>query len=122
MPPIHRPAAGLKASSERGTAMPAAAARPKPLRGCLIIAAAAALPLVGAAALSTAHAEAIDCNWYAATALSQQQQNERGKCGFRGPEWSSDRQAHLTWCAGQAPDRWKKEAQRRERLLADCRR
>jgi hypothetical protein len=88
----------------------------------IIAACAAALPPLSVLAIPPGHAQAINCNWYAATALKQQQQNERRKCGFRGPEWSSNRQAHIAWCARQAPDRWKKEAQRRERLLADCKR
>jgi hypothetical protein len=65
-------------------------------------------------------AEGPNCSWYAATALKQQQRNERGKCGFAGPEWSMNRQAHLAWCSTQTPDRWKAEAQKREQMLATC--
>jgi hypothetical protein len=69
-----------------------------------------------------ASAQTANCTWYADTALKQQQRNEQGKCGFSGPEWSMSRQTHLTWCATQNPDRWKAEAQKREQLLAGCKR
>ena len=61
-----------------------------------------------------------NCDWYAKTALQQQQQNEQKKCGFSGPAWSTDLKAHQTWCAAQAPDLWKAEAQKREAQLATC--
>ena len=67
-------------------------------------------------------AQAANCTWYAETSLKQQQRNEQGKCGFSGPEWSMSRQTHLAWCATQNPDRWKAEAQKREQLLAGCKR
>jgi hypothetical protein len=73
----------------------------------------------GLSAVTRAEAQAT-CEWYAKTALQQQQRNERNKCGFKGPEWSSDLRAHLAWCAGQSPDRWKAEAQKREQMLAAC--
>jgi hypothetical protein len=74
------------------------------------------------AASAAASAQTANCTWYAETALKQQQRNEQGKCGFSGSEWSMNRQAHLTWCATQNPDRWKAEAQKREQLLAGCKR
>lgn len=84
----------------------------------------AALSLLSAlaAASAAASAQAANCNWYADTALKQQQRNERGNCGFTGPEWSLSRQAHLAWCATQNPDRWKAAAQKREQMLANCKR
>jgi hypothetical protein len=78
-----------------------------------------ALGLVTAGS-SAALAQAANCTWYADTALKQQQQNEYRKCGFLGSEWSSNKQAHLSWCATQPPDRWKAEAQKREQMLAGC--
>ena len=74
------------------------------------------------AASAAAMAQTANCNWYADTALKQQQRNERGNCGFTGPEWSLSRQAHLAWCATQNPDRWKAAAQKREQMLANCKR
>ena len=80
-----------------------------------------ALGLVTAGS-SAALAQAANCTWYADTSLKQQQRNEQGKCGFTGAEWSSSKQAHLTWCATQTPDRWKAVAQKREQMLAGCKR
>jgi hypothetical protein len=74
------------------------------------------------AASTIASAQGANCTWYADTALKQQQRNEQGKCGFAGPEWSLSRQTHLTWCATQNPDSWKAAAQKREQLLAGCKR
>ena len=67
-------------------------------------------------------AQTANCAWYADTSLKQQQQNDLRKCGFKGPEWSTSRQTHLTWCATQPPDTWKAQAQKREQLLAGCKR
>jgi hypothetical protein len=81
--------------------------------------AAAAIP---ATVPEDARAQSANCDWYAETALKQQQRNEHQKCGFSGPEWSLNRQAHLGWCATQTPDRWKAAAQKREQMLAGCKR
>ena len=67
-------------------------------------------------------AQAAACGWYADMAIKQQQQNELRKCGFTGPEWNNNRQAHLSWCSSQPADTWKAQAQNRERLLAGCKR
>jgi len=60
------------------------------------------------------------CDWYAKTALKQQQENEQRKCGFKGSEWSTDLRAHLNWCRSVAPDEWRKQAQQRDQQLAAC--
>jgi len=88
-------------------------------RNCAIVLLGSLLVALGASATL---AQALNCNWYADTALKQQQQNEQRKCGFKGPEWSSNKQAHVSWCSTQAPDRWKSEAQKREQMLAGCKR
>lgn len=75
-----------------------------------------------AAAPAAALAQSANCDWYAETSLKQQQRNEQLKCGFAGPEWSLNRQAHLGWCATQPADRWKAAAQKREQMLAGCKR
>jgi hypothetical protein len=67
-----------------------------------------------------AQAQAVNCDWYADTALKQQQQNEQRKCGFSGPEWGVSRQVHVAWCGTQAPDRWRAMAQKRAQMLAGC--
>ena len=84
----------------------------------------AALPVIAALGLAafcpaTAVAQA-NCDWYAKTALKQQQDNERLKCGFAGPEWNAELRAHMTWCSSVAPDAWKAEAQKRDQRLATC--
>lgn len=61
-----------------------------------------------------------DCDWYAKTAVRQQQINEARKCGFTGQAWHKDLAAHVTWCAGVAPDIWKSEAQKRNQQLEAC--
>ncbi len=80
-----------------------------------------ALVCLAAGALP-ARAQMASCNWYADTALLQQQENERRKCGFTGPEWNPSRQAHLAWCATQNPERWRSEAQKRRQQLDACKR
>ena len=87
------------------------------LRTSLLVACGAAL--TGGFAAPEASAQT-NCQWYAATALRQQQENERLKCGFSGTEWSADMKAHLAWCAGVAPDLWKRAAQRRDQDLSAC--
>ncbi len=42
----------------------------------------------------------IACAIYAKTAVLQQEQNIKQKCGFTGPEWNSDYNYHLKWCLG----------------------
>ena len=66
-----------------------------------------------------AHAQA-NCEWYAKTALKQQQDNERLKCGFQGEAWHTDIKAHAVWCQSVAPDAWKEQAKKRDRELAAC--
>jgi hypothetical protein len=61
-----------------------------------------------------------NCDWYGTTAIKQQQENEKFKCGFAGAAWSSDLKAHLTWCGNVAPDVWKAAAQQRDQELAAC--
>lgn len=74
----------------------------------------------GAALLpATAMAQA-NCQWYATTALKQQQENEKLKCGFKGDAWSADMKAHLGWCSSVAPDVWKAAAQKRDQELQTC--
>lgn len=70
--------------------------------------------------LPTASNAQADCRWYGATALKQQQENERLKCGFTGPAWHSNVAEHTQWCASVAPSEMKESAQQRDKLLADC--
>lgn len=61
-----------------------------------------------------------NCKWYAATALKQQQQNEKLGCKLTGPEWHTDLNRHMEWCGRVPPDMWKTSAQQRDQALADC--
>ena len=74
-----------------------------------------ALAFVG----SAAHAQA-SCDWYAKTALKQQQDNEHMKCGFKGEAWNADLKAHAAWCQSVQPDTWKDQAKKRDQDLATC--
>lgn len=85
-------------------------------RNVLVIGAALAAQL---ACLTGAQAQTT-CQWYAATALKQQQENERLKCNFTGDSWHADVGRHLAWCKRVSPDEWKAAAQERDRLLAKC--
>jgi hypothetical protein len=71
----------------------------------------------GVALTAIALPAAANCDWYAKTALKQQQENELKKCGFTGPSWTPDLQAHVKWCATTSPDLWKAEAAKREQML-----
>lgn len=88
------------------------------LRTVSLIAGVAGMAAVIAFA-SDANAQA-SCDWYAKTALKQQQDNERLKCGYRGPEWSANLADHMRWCGSVAPDVWRTQAQRRDAQLAQC--
>ena len=84
----------------------------------------AVLAAVLAAASSTvestsAFAQA-NCQWYGTTALKQQQDNERLKCGFMGPSWHSDLRMHVAWCASVPPELWREQARKRDQDLAIC--
>lgn len=80
-----------------------------------------ALAAAGIASLVATNASAqANCDWYAQTALRQQQDNVRLKCGFVGPAWTSDLKAHQAWCGGVAPDKAKSEAQIREQQIQAC--
>ena len=88
------------------------------LRKSLVLTVALALG-VGALTPGAAHAQA-GCDWYARTAIKQQQDNERLNCKQSGEDWHADMQRHLRWCQSVPPDAWKAAAQRREQRLAAC--
>jgi len=80
----------------------------------------AAVLATSAAGLALPAAAQSTCEWYARTAVRQQQENEQRKCGFKGDAWNTDLKAHLTWCATVTPDTWRKSAQKRDQDLAAC--
>ena len=61
-----------------------------------------------------------NCENYGKLALQQQKDNEAGKCGFTGPEWSTDLKGHVDWCTKVGPDKWKVELQARTVQLTAC--
>ncbi|MFV0297913.1 MAG: hypothetical protein ACK5JT_17540 [Hyphomicrobiaceae bacterium] len=84
----------------------------------LSLACVATLPLSVVVA-ATAHAQA-NCDWYAKTAVRQQQINETRKCGYTGQSWHKDLARHRAWCLVVPPDLWKAEAKKRSDLLMTC--
>lgn len=84
------------------------------------IAAAATGGLIGFAVLTNSALAQATCDWYARTALQQQKLNMDRKCGFSGPSWSLDRNAHMAWCASVSPAEWRSQAQLREQELNKC--
>jgi hypothetical protein len=83
------------------------------------MAAVLATAAVAPSALAQAPAQG-NCEWYANLALQQQKINLDRACGFTGPAWSTNRSAHLNWCATVAPDIWKNQAKQRDQMLAKC--
>ncbi|MEQ1712014.1 MAG: hypothetical protein ABL908_11515 [Hyphomicrobium sp.] len=79
----------------------------------------AALVAAGIGLPASANAQG-NCQWYATTALKQQQENEKLKCGFKGDAWNTNLKTHLDWCATVAPDVWKTAAQKRDQELQAC--
>ncbi len=86
-------------------------------RTCAALAAAAFLGAAWFAPPANAQA---NCATYGKLSLQQQKDNESYKCGFAGPEWSSDLKAHMAWCGTVGPDQWKQSLQGREQKLAGC--
>jgi hypothetical protein len=76
--------------------------------------------LIALGALALPTAASANCDWYVKTALEQQQRNVKMKCGLSGAEWSVDKSAHASWCAGVGPDVSRAMAQKREAALALC--
>jgi hypothetical protein len=61
-------------------------------------------------------------NDYANTAVAQVAQSQQMQCGFHGPRWDADREAHVIWCGSLDGDRAPPttEAQLRIQELQDC--
>ena len=60
------------------------------------------------------------CDWYAKISLKQQSDNLTKKCGFKGPPWSTNLQAHKNFCSSVPPAVWKVVAKKRKEKLAAC--
>jgi hypothetical protein len=61
------------------------------------------------------------CDDYARTAVSQNEQNLRRRCGFTGSRWSSDYNAHYQWCSTVPWESADLEIRAREDELRRCR-
>lgn len=60
------------------------------------------------------------CEQYAKTAISQQNDNLRSKCGFRGNRWSRDSNLHFRWCTQVPQSTVEAETMARSRELQRC--
>ena len=76
--------------------------------------------LLGFAALAPAAMAQGNCETYGKLALQQQKDNEAGKCGLTGQEWSTDLKGHIDWCTKVGPDKWKEQLQQRTAALQAC--
>jgi len=81
-----------------------------------------ALAVVGAfaIAMSGADAEQLNCGAYAAAAVAQNQQNVNFHCGFSGPRWSNNYNAHFSWCKTANMAALTAEDKARNDMLAQC--
>mgnify|MGYP001189139234 CR=1 FL=1 len=84
-------------------------------RGAIAAAATASLLAFCATAIA-----AEDCDWYALTSAKQEQQNSERSCGMTGDGWTTDANAHKTWCESVSPDEWKQAVKERQEKLAGC--
>lgn len=87
----------------------------RPLVACVTAALIAAGMVLGTVVPATAQS---GCPDYARLALQQARENEQRKCGFAGPDWSTDLKGHMTWCSAVGPADWKAALQRRAQMLA----
>ena len=61
-----------------------------------------------------------NCEAYARSAVSQNGENVRNKCGFGGPRWHANYGLHLAWCLTQAPSSVQAESRHRQQDLGKC--
>lgn len=61
------------------------------------------------------------CEDYARQAVRQAERNERQNCGFEGPRWSGNREAHFAWCL-ISPRQASRENEARQEDLQKCER
>ena len=80
-----------------------------------------AVGVLAVGAVGTPASAQADCETYGRLALQQQRENEQRRCGFKGPEWSSDLKAHVAWCARVGPNQWRASVQSRaQKLATEC--
>ncbi len=60
------------------------------------------------------------CVDYAREAVSQNEQNLSRSCGYSGPQWQSDYNAHFGWCLTMSADAVRSERDLRIQALGFC--
>ena len=60
------------------------------------------------------------CSSYAKTAVDQNSQNKRQKCGYSGGRWSDNYDGHYDWCVRTGGSSIASEIRTRKELLARC--
>lgn len=99
--------------------------RLKPVAGRIIagLCACFAIAALTAVAVPRDASAQTGCDDYGRLALQQARENEQRKCGFTGPDWSTDLKGHVAWCATVGPAQWRAALQRRAQMLAtSCKR
>lgn len=86
-----------------------------------VIAFGAVIALASALSASPAGAQS-RCEAYADQAVVAFGVNNERTCGFVGPRWNPDRDAHRIWCLTVPPDATEAETAARDRQLAQCQR
>jgi len=61
------------------------------------------------------------CDQYARTAVAQNQENTRRRCGYKGARWSNNYQGHYDWCVRVSKGFADSETKAREGGLKKCR-
>ena len=84
-----------------------------------IVTAFATAALQVALGMTTALAQQ-NCEAYARSAVSQNSENIRNKCGYGGPRWHANYGLHLGWCLTQSPPIVQAESRRRQQDLGKC--
>jgi hypothetical protein len=91
------------------------------VQSSLIAGGAAAMVSAWLLTLSAQAQEELNCGAYASAAVAQQQHNVQQGCGFTGPAWSADFNAHFAWCqSGAQMADLTREDRARSDLLAQC--
>ena len=60
------------------------------------------------------------CELYARIAAVQSDANDRYRCGFRGPQWTTDMAPHFRWCRWASRSDLSRDQAYRSQQLQDC--
>lgn len=78
-----------------------------------------AIALIGSASAATA-GNVLQCNNYSNNAVAQQGANVSKGCGFSGPRWQANYEAHFAWCMNASTPQINGERNARNAQLAAC--